>query len=243
VRSWPDPMSPWGKQLRFDEREFESMMDELRYRTGGDCFTPGKGIDVDLVLLRGIGVEADYVPLPDGVMGRTIFREDGGVRIEVSRPLAEAAETDVVARRRLRSTLGHEVGHVSCHSCLYIRDTETYSLFPDGAGDSMRRREPIMCRHDTIGQLGYRGEWWEYQANQCMAALLLPRTMFAKSVAAVLNRSGLPSFEDALRRRASEELVRALADEYDVSLAVTFFRLQALGYVPQKAQSRLALEV
>ena len=67
MKSWKDSQSTWGKQIRFDDNEFELMMDEMRVRTGGDGFVAGKVIDVDLVLFRAIGTEADYVDLPTNV--------------------------------------------------------------------------------------------------------------------------------------------------------------------------------
>lgn len=160
MRSWRDPRSPWGKQIRFDEHEFESMMDEMRERTGSDSFTPGKGIDVELVLLRAIGAEADYVDLPANTLGRTVFSEDGAVRIEVSRVLSDEAEGDTLARRRLRTTLAHECGHVVCHRSLFMQDTESLSLFAASHLDARATARPaILCRSESISSKGYAGEW------------------------------------------------------------------------------------
>ena len=239
MRSWPDPKSPWGKQLRFEENEFEAMMDEMRWRAGPECFAPGKGVDVDLVLLKAIECEADYVDLPAGVMGRTIFGADGSARIEISRALSDEAESDRTVRRRLRTTLSHECGHVACHRGLFIRDTETLSLFSGLPARTTTAKPPIMCRADTVGRTGYRGEWWEYQANRCMAALLLPRTMFSASAKKRLADRGFKSGNDCVQSGYGESLIRELSDEYDVSQQATLFRLQALGFLPSGMQTRL----
>lgn len=242
MRSWPDIHSPWGKQLRFEDREFESMMAEMRYRVDGECFAPGKGVDVELVMLRAIGTEADYVDLPSGIMGRTIFAPDGRVTIEVSRRLLEQAEVDRVARRRLRTTLAHECGHVACHSCLFIQDTETFSLFKNGQWRAEEtKRVPIMCRPEGVGNVGYKGEWWEYQANRCMAALLLPKRMVSESVRKRLKDGGFKSGEDCLARGHGEELVREISDEYDVSQLASLYRLQDLGFIPTGVQKQMRL--
>lgn len=238
MRSWYDPKSPWKKQLRFDEQEFEVMMDELRSRAGEECFSPGLGIDVDLVILKGFGVEADFVDLPTGMLGRTKFFPDGSIRIEVSRSLADNAENDIVARRRLRTTLAHECGHVACHSCLYVQDVETIPLFAGGE-EPQGFRSAIMCRQEGVGQTGYRGEWWEFQANQCMAALLVPRSLFSHSVRRTITETGFSTFEEAIRKGHGEDIVRALANEYDVSSPVTLYRLQGLGFAPKAAQTRM----
>jgi hypothetical protein len=239
MRSCYDPKSSWKKQLRFDAQEFETMMDELRVRSGGDCFRPSRGIDVDLAMWKSFGVEPDFVDLPAGILGRTKFFSDGKILIEVSRSLSDLAETDVLARRRLRTTLAHECGHVACHSCLYVRDSETLSMFPVPDRRGQDFRTAIMCRQEGVGHSGYRGEWWEYQANQCMAALLLPRTLFSTSVRRELAECGVPSFEEGIRQGRGEELVRALSREYDVSGSATLYRLQALGFVSKGLQTSM----
>lgn len=242
MRTWKDPRSPWGKQLRFDNHEFESMMDEMRGRTGDESFVPGKGVDVELVLLRAIGAEADYVDLPPNVLGRTIFSENGAVRIEVSRSLSDEAEVDSLARRRLRTTLAHECGHVVCHQSLFIQDTESLSLF--SASQVVAHpvvRQPIMCRSEGISGAGYRGEWWEFQANRCMAALLLPRRMVGDSVRRRLADGGFKTGEDCIRVGHGQLLIEQIADEYDVSQTATLYRLQALGFIPTGAQTQMRL--
>lgn len=243
MKSWNDPHSPWGKQLRFDDTEFEAMMDELRSRTGDrNCFTPGKGIDVDLVLLRNERIEADYLDLPAGILGRTIFSEDGSARVEISRTLSDAAEHDRIARRRLRTTAAHECGHITCHRGLFIRDTETYSLFDDSLGlTTTMNRKPIMCRPEGIGDVQYAGEWWEYQANQCMAALLLPRSLVSTVVRSRLADGGFKSGDDCVRAGSGEKLVRDVAEEFDVSQTATFYRLQKLGFIARGQQSMMQL--
>lgn len=237
MKVWTDPASPWGKRLHFDTDDFENMMDDLRSRAGTGSFTEGAGVDVDLVLLRGLGLEADFATLPDRILGRTIFAADGSALIEVSRELSEVAETDTLARRRLRTTLAHEAGHASCHPQLFFQDTVTPSLFGDAFAP--QERSGILCRDDAVGRLGYNGEWWEYQANQCMASLLLPRRLFRSYVERVLRSLQVRDFERAIREGLAEQAVRHLADIFDVSQKAVFYRLSALGFVPKADQSRL----
>lgn len=238
MKSWKDGKSPWGTSLRFDAVEFETMMDELRERAGGGGFIDGRGVDIDHVLLEGLGIEPDFVDLPPGVMGRTRFHPNGRAEVEISRTLADLAESDVTARRRLRSTLAHECGHIACHSTLFIRDTATLQLFPGGDQGS---KPPIMCRESSVTPKRYNGEWWEYQANQCMAALLLPKTMFKASIEKALAACGCNTFEEAVREGKAEGVLRWLSKGFDVSLEATFYRLQAFGYVPEGTQAALHL--
>ncbi|MEX2181897.1 MAG: hypothetical protein WD771_07630 [Gemmatimonadaceae bacterium] len=239
MRSWKDSRSPWGVQLRFDDREFEAMMDEMRHRTGSDGFTPGQGVNVELVMLKAIGVEADYVELPTGTLGRSLFDADGGVRIEVSRVISDEAEKSAIARRRLRTTLAHECGHVACHRSLFIRDTESLSLFAESPATTMTDRR-ILCRSEGIGST-YRGEWWEFQANRCMAALLLPRQMVGTSVRKLLAGGGFSTAIECLERGEGERLIGDLSCEYDVSQTATLYRLQGLGFIPSASQFQIQL--
>jgi len=233
VKAWKDPSSPWGVKSYFADDEFEVMMDELRGRVGSECFTDGQGVDVDLVLLRCFKVEADYVSLPPNTLGRTRFAPDGKVEVQVSRDLAELAETDRTARRRLRTTIAHECGHISCHRQFFLRDCETLSLFE---GEGTTAEAAILCRNETVGKHGYKGEWWEFQANKCMAALLLPKQLVVPRVAAALRTCGQESFESAIREDRAESLLRELSNEFDVSLEATFYRLQDFGYIPAETQ-------
>lgn len=237
MKSWNDSRSPWGKQLRFDDHEFESMMDTIRGRAGSDCFSSGSGIDVDLVLLRAENVEADYMELPEGILGRTIFAPNGEVRVEISRALCEMADGDHIARRRLRTTIAHECGHIACHRGLFVQDTHSYSLFAESEmATSPHAKQPILCRSEGIGGASYGGEWWEYQANQCMASLLLPTKMVADFVRKLLADGGYKSGEECLARGGGELLVHELSDEYDVSQTVALYRLQRLGFLPKDSQ-------
>ena len=234
MRSSRDHRSPWGKRLYFEAHEFETMMKDLLLRVGPDVFVESSGVDVDRVLLAAFELEADYVSLPDGVLGRTLFLPDGSAQIEVSRELADEAETDTVHRRRLRTTLAHECGHVACHRILFLADTETISLFPSGEGQE-EEKPAILCRENTVAP-AYSGEWWEYQANQCMACLLLPRHLLVPRFRAVLTGVGVGSYEEAVKRVKDGDIIRTLANMFDVSWQVLLCRLEDLGFIPNRDQ-------
>ena len=232
MRSSRDHQSPWGKRLYFESHEFETMMKDLLLRAGPEVFVEGIGVDVDRVLLAAFELDADYVGLPDGLLGRTLFLADGSTQIEVLRELADEAETDAVARRRLRTTLAHECGHVACHRTLFLADTETFSLF--SSGEAQEEEKPaILCRESTVGS-GYSGEWWEYQANQCMTCLLLPRHLLVPRFHAVLTEVGVRSYEEAAKKGKDIEIVRTLANMFDVSWQALLYRLEETGLIPNR---------
>lgn len=235
-----DRQSPWGVRLYFESAEFDVMMHDLTLRAEPGVFVAGQGIDVERVLRKALYLEADFVDLPEGLLGRTLFHGDGRAQIEVSRALADAAETDRLARRRLRTTLAHECGHVACHVQLFLGDTETLGLFPPSQAPA---KPAILCRESSV-DTQYNGEWWEFQANQCMAALLLPKRLFIRELETTLAACRSPSFVEAIKQGQDETILRALADTFDVSWQSVLLRLQELGFAPKKEQvpqKRLAL--
>jgi hypothetical protein len=236
LRINPDPASPWARRLWLDDRDFDDIMDELRARVGREVFSPGTGVDVDAVLEHALLVIPDFVDLPDGVLGRTNFAADGRFTIEVNRELSQRAEYDRVARRRLRSTLGHECGHGAFHARLHLADESTLSLF----GDSPAPRTPrILCRRDSVdahspgARPRYSGNWWEYQANRGMTTLLLPLRHLAEEVNLACAARRVATVEAAARNGEGERFVRGLADVFDVNPIMVLYRLQDLGHLPQ----------
>ena len=237
-----DNQSPWGQRVWFEDIEFDVMMDEARARAGKDVFTEGRGVDVEIILERVYGVVADYIDLPSGILGRTRFYPDGRLEVEVSRELSEAAELDDVARRRLRSTLGHECGHIVAHGHLHLEDTRSGRLF-----EQESVKEPsVLCRGEAIGSFksgGYGGRWWEYQANRAMASLLLPRNTLMSHVKHELEKRGTSNMEEVLCAGELETLTRNIMQTFDVSMSVTSYRLQELGHLPKsRKQAVLGME-
>ena len=110
----PDPKSPWGTRIWIPEDDFEPAMDGVREKVDG-CFTPGRGVDVDAVLLHIYGVTPDFGDIDDTCLGRTRFEVDGSYSVLISRALSDEAESSKVARRRLHSTL-NRIARSGIHS-------------------------------------------------------------------------------------------------------------------------------
>lgn len=215
-------------------------MDDLRLQAGEDVFCEGKGIDVDRVLLRSLQAEPDFVALEPNILGCTQFYPDGRFQIQISSSLADNAVSDLISRRRLRTTLAHECGHVVCHRPLFMADTSTLSLF-DHPANMNENQAKIICRTSNIGNFHYKGEWWEYQANRCMASLLLPRELFLKYAKKQISIGKFPTFEAAIETGNAMTIVRQLSEIFDVSQQAVFFRLSSMGFVPKEEQKTLSL--
>lgn len=233
--------SPWKQRLYFEPKEFEIMMNELRSRVGDKCFTEGKGVDVDYVLLKGYGCDPDYIELPDNILGKTIFSSDGKVEVQISSQLAEQAQTDNISRKRLRTTIAHEIGHIACHQSLFLKDESTLSLFESDEANSKKKVNNILCRDSSVDNYKYSGEWWEYQANQCMATLLLPKTLLMNYVSSQLKSFSVSNFDEAIKAGCADPIIKNVCDQFDISYEAMFYRLKELGFIPRLGQFRLAL--
>lgn len=182
MRRFRDSSVSSGVREWFTDSEFENTMDDLRTQSADDVFSPGQGVDVDVVLLRVYKVNPDFVPLPAGVLGRTTFYPDGRLLVEVCRELAEEAEGSIVGRRRLRSTLAHECGHIALHRHQFLVVDDQRSLFASAPAPTPH----ILCRGDAIDERVRKRDGREYQANRGMASLLLPARLLRAHLEQVL---------------------------------------------------------
>jgi Zn-dependent peptidase ImmA (M78 family) len=127
--------------------------------------------------------------------------------VKISATLSGRAESEPGAEHLLRTTMAHEAAHVLLHRILFLQQSE--ALF----GGRPSRQE--LCR-DVRFTNRYAGEWWEWQANRGMAALLLPRS----AVTAVVGE---------VRTAPDQGTIDAgLARVFNVSRQAAGYRLQQL---------------
>lgn len=242
MRTKVDSTSPWGQRLWFEDDEFDAMMDEVRQKAGSGILEDGRGVDVEAILQRVYQVVPDYVDLPDGVLGKTVFHRNGTFEVFISRSLSDEADSNAVARRRLRTTVAHECAHIVEHGHLHLVDGLTLPLFGTTAPPAPR----VLCRQEAVGSFspgGYDGQWWEFQANRGMASLLLPKREVGRFVQTALTARGRATFREALAAREAESIVRELMQSFDVSMQATIYRLQDLQVIPKDtAQTALTFE-
>ena len=225
MRVQPDSKSPWGRRVWILDAEFETAMDDLR--EGGDFFARGTGVDVDAILLARYQVEPDFGDVAESCLGRTRFEPDGRYSVLISRALSDESVTSKVARRRLRSTLAHEVAHIAFHGVLHpIHRGPT--LFSDLAPSP-----PFLCRPDLSKERPEKGPWWEYQANRGMSCLLMPRDLVRQHLTNALAKRGLADMRAALAASRGRAVIQDLTDDFDVSLELALYRLQGLGYIAE----------
>jgi hypothetical protein len=179
----------------------------------------------------GLGA-VSYDELPEGVLGYTAFGPTGVTAVVVSRTLCD--EGSRVAERRINSTLAHEAGHGILHTSLFQQETSSLPLF-DGSSDVTA--EKILCR-DEPDSGRYGGRWWEYQANQMMSALLLPRPLVLKALEEFVVRRGVMA-TPSLPAERHHQAKMVLAETFDVNPIVSQIRIQQL--FPAAHEDQLSL--
>ena len=171
MRELPDRGGRLPYRLWYEESEIESIAARELALAGRPTLAGRPATDVEALLELHLGVVPEYTWLPRGVLGATEFTARGELRLQVSAELSMRADRDGAAEKLLRSTLAHEAAHVLLHRILFLK--ESRDLF----GGLASRSE--LCRSVGLPQPGYQGEWWEWQANRGMAALLLPADALA----------------------------------------------------------------
>lgn len=177
-------------------------------------------IRIDRFLKKKFGVDATYDNLPNGVLGFTEFGDNGVERIVV----AESLDLDlrISSEIRIHTTMAHEAGHGLFHAHLFIFKGKT--LF-----EEVREKPKIMCRDElrnVFNGNNYNNEWWEYQANVAIGALLLPRPLAEEALEQFTKNSGL--FLKTLDENKYDDAVNCLSETFDVNPAVAKIRVREI---------------
>lgn len=224
-----------AKRLFFTSGEVEKLCEEALLSVN---LIPGtlSAVRVDRFLEKKFGISAEYEELPAGVLGFTRFGCDGAESVVISRTLDEDPSDQ--SRRRVRSTLAHEAGHILLHSSLFKRaDVTQLSLLA-----APSEKPKVLCRDEfelsATTRPAYNGKWWEYQANMVIGALLIPRNLVSQAIQPYLQYSGsmqVGRVDDRFRQQA----IQSLSETFDVNPVVAKIRLDEL--YPSHTNSQLRI--
>jgi len=220
MRKVPTPSGRFAFQLYFDDLgEIDEICLQALKKQSLLPPTPAP-VRIERFVEKQFKTTLRYEDLGPDNLGCTIFNSSGAVdAILVSRSLEEQNTT--AARRRVRSTVAHEAGHGLLHGPLFVEGN-----FPV-RGENQRR---ILCRSEDIlveTKSSYRGRWWEFQANQAIGSLLLPRPLMD----AFLDQSEIEldsSETRILTPTQRESLAKKAAVTFDVNPIVACIRLDSL---------------
>lgn len=217
---------PFLRRVRYEAKHVEKLCcDALR---SVDLLPDRPGpIRIDRFVEKYFRLKLRYCRLDPGLMGAVQFDETGAV---VSMMLCEVlgADTTLVGRRKCRSTTAHECGHGLLHGELFaeriVADRQQGMLRAESGEFRSVTSTGFLCRGE--GDLGStpKYEWWEFQANMAMAALLLPWNLVTEAA-----KPFASAYADApLRGReaVTEQAADALADVFDVNPVMIRFRLK-----------------
>ena len=227
MKTYRTASGPFSEQPFYETKEIEAMCTQELRKLNLYPAVPSP-IRVDRFIEKRFGVQPTYEELPKGVLGLTRFGEKGVEQIVVAKALDDEGTRS--AERRLRTTLAHEAGHGLLHAYLFAFASKPGSLFGDGLASDAPK---ILCRDVATGDAqGAKGKppyrWWEFQANQAMAALLLPKALVRKAIQPLLAPQGrLGLLGLPAEQRADAE--RLLAETFDVNPIVARIRLEGLG--------------
>jgi hypothetical protein len=227
-------------QLWFKPGEIDDWM-EAELREAGLYPKPDRpAVDVESFVDRHLQVALEqYADLEPHVLGQTRFEAGRRPRVLINRNLTELAidaeNPPAWLRSKWRMTMAHEASHVLLHKCLYAADPNQQTFGWDDEPEGVGLTYHCLERNLTCG----RGvDPREVQANNGMAALLLPRTFFL--AACETGRTALGIDPNALTEDSfeSHRLARKLADLCDVSVQSVSIRLAELGVLTQRGEVR-----
>lgn len=221
MKSFRARKGPFQEQPYYRLDEIERMCSEELRNVDLYPASP-EPIRIDRFIEKRFSVVPQYEELPKGVLGFTEFGKHGVKGVYVSSALEDDTKT---GERRVRSTLAHEGGHGLLHTHLFILEGGQSALFPEG--QSIKPR--ILCRDEQPQESikSYKGEWWEFQANRAIGALLMPKPLALMVVDEYLTPNGLLGLQvlPVGNRRAA---ARQLADVFDVNPIVAEIRLKEM---------------
>ena len=232
---------PFSERPYFEKTEIDTIAtDELRI-VGLLPEEPGP-IRIEWFIEKRFGIVPEYRNLPHGILGFTKFTTNGCDEIVISKALSEDGSD--VAERRLNTTLAHEAGHALLHSHLFAdlhRNTPARTMTDGVKAD----RQTILCRKidERVSNVpgprsNYDGQWWEYQANLMIGALLLPRPVLRTALVPMLSPVGMLGVE-ALDRADRELAANYAASIFEVNPIVARIRVDEV--FPQNLGQQLTL--
>jgi hypothetical protein len=225
MKSFKSRTGPFARQPFYESAELETICNDELLKLNLLPSEPSP-IRIDRFIEKRF-VAPRYEELPPRILGFTKFGANGVEEIVIAKAFDQ--EGTKPSERRLRSTLAHEGGHGLLHAHLFALDASPRSLFGDGlASDSPK----LMCRDEGIAGTNLTGEkppyrWWEFQANQAMGALLLPRLLVEKALATTLVSQGVFGVQ-ALPNNRRDAAVLLVAETFDVNPVVARIRLESM---------------
>jgi hypothetical protein len=238
-----DNTNTFPHRIWFEDGEIEALADKHRrgfFHLMGDTGSLTLQVDkfIEIYLPGALHTEITFDPFADfhdagepDTLGSTDFHADH-LEVKIERLITQGAERSSWWGR-YNTTVIHEAAHCILHPILFQHDPNQQSLFPPASS------KKISCLQRTIDGY-YTGEWWEYQANQFMANLLMPRELFLERFIKQRNAWHIHDNEClAGDHYELEDLARVVARVFGVSKQAAKLRLFELKQISNLQQEKL----
>lgn len=235
------------KRIWYADQEIEAITESALGKAGYEPTSNAPSTDLEMFIERHLGARLDrHAPLDPEVLGISTFPDGEPPLVRINRDLTDAAFDGELASigtvGRWRATLAHEAGHILLHRVLFGVDPDQANLF--GETDSAEggvRPGPVRCLKRDFG-LGHSvQDWREVQANKAMAALLMPRQLFAVVAREYIGRAISAGAKVTSGSSAAELMARQLASFFEVSRQAAAIRMESLGFIAEVAHPELPL--
>jgi IrrE N-terminal-like domain len=186
----------------------------VRYPISNDDLTVlVEGVTDDLDLYADLACEGQEVE------GVTDFFRGSRPKVRIERNLT----TDPRLVNRFRTTLTHELGHVTFHQFLF-QGRETSGALFSAHSQSVSNK----CKRETIVHAAY-SDWMEWQAGYACGAFLMPATGVRDHIRAYAQEKDLSIVKFGVASDEGQGLITVVAEKFAVSRDAARVRLLQRG--------------
>ena len=226
-------------RLWFETWEIEAICDEELRKSNLAPSPENPIVEIERLVEQHLRAQLDLTaPLPAGVLGQTSFDRTGPIVVAVNRELTEEMEelATTGSLGRWRATLAHEAGHVILHRHLYYIDPRQGQLLETHAEAPTLMR----CLSRDVSFASGSSDWREVQANQAMAALLMPQDLFLQLAKKLCGEQSFGATRKIQQDSPlATSLTKSMADAFAVSRTAAAIRLSTLGLVVPSEAAQL----
>jgi len=230
VNRTPTTEGPYTIRLYYSDDEIEEICSNALAETGYLPSQP-QPILIDRFIEKKFNIEQIICkPLPPGCLGYTKFGPAGVEQVYIA-PYDEDSTLSLQEHRRINSTLAHEAGHGLFHTELHVGG---FVREVSSKEHSHVRPDRILCRTESPTsrpKQQYSGEWWEFQANSAIGALLMPKQLFLQFMEPFLKYDGVPTI-DQLSSKVQRLAIKKAAEVFDVNEEVARIRIEQESQIP-----------
>lgn len=222
------------RRLWFDENEIDLIVENELRNAGLFPIASDPVTEIEEFLELHLQVRLElYAPLDLEFLGATYFERGHKPYVQINKNLtmqAEASDATVGLVGRWRATLAHEAAHVILHRRFFEQPPEQTEFSFHGNGGVGPTLMKCLKRNITFRRASV--DWKEFQANQGMAALLMPASLFSEVTRRMV---GAKCTEDLLPYIPSSDsrdywgLLRELSCCFGVSQEAARIRLDTIG--------------